>query len=60
MNKADIKKSLSLLGDRVGRSETAGIDGGGWCLTVFWRDGGQRLWYSLDDVAAWINAKESI
>ena len=57
MTKSEIKKALLLLGDRVERSETAGVDGGGLCLTVFWDDGGQRLFYSLDEVEAWLRDK---
>lgn len=57
MTKSEIKKALSLLGDRVERSQTAGIDGGGLCLTVFWDDGSQRLFYSLDEVHAWLESK---
>lgn len=60
MKKPEIKKALLLLGDRVERSETAGVDGGGFCLTVFWDDGGQRLFYSLDEVEAWLGAKPNI
>lgn len=58
MTKSDIKKALSLLGDRVERSETMGVDGGGWCLTVFWVDGGQRLFYSLEQVESWLDGKQ--
>jgi len=59
MKKSEIKKALSMLGDRLDRSETAGIDSGGLCLTVFWRDGGQRLFYSLDEVEAWLSGKQA-
>lgn len=59
MLKSDIKKALSLLGDRVDRHDTAGIDGGGCCLTVFWRDGGQRLFYSLAEVESWLDGKQA-
>lgn len=58
MTKSDIKKALSLLGDRVERHDAAGIDGGGWCMTVYWRDGGQRLFYSLNEVESWLNGKQ--
>ena len=60
MTKPEIKKALLLLGDRVERSETTGVDGGGFCLTVFWDDGGQRLFYSLDEVEAWLAGKPNI
>jgi hypothetical protein len=57
MTKSEIKKALSLLGDRVDRHDAAGIDGGGWCMTVFWRDGGQRLFHSLEEVESWLDSK---
>lgn len=59
MTKPEIKKTLSLLGDRVERSQNTGMDGGGWCLTVFWVDGGQRLFYSLHEVESWLDGKQS-
>jgi hypothetical protein len=57
MTKTEIKKALALLGDRAERSQTAGVDGGGLCLTVFWDDGGQRLFYSLEEVESWLAEK---
>ena len=58
MTRSEIKKALLLLGDRVERSETA-IANNGLCLTVFWCDGGQHLFYSLDDVEAWLDNKQT-
>lgn len=57
MTKSEIKKALSLLGDRVKQSETALVDGGGLCLTVFWSDGGQQLFYSVYEVESWLDGK---
>ena len=58
MVKSEIKKALSILGDRVERSQTAVTDNG-LCLTVFWSDGGQHLFYSLNDVEAWLDSKQT-
>jgi hypothetical protein len=59
MTKSEIKKALSLLGDRVERNQTIGVYGGGLCLTVFWVDGGQRLFNSLHEVESWLDGKQA-
>ena len=51
MTKSETEQAAKLLADRTDRVETCGADTeGGWCLTAFWRDGGCRLFYSLDQV----------
>jgi hypothetical protein len=54
MQKREVKKALRLLGDRVERSETIGLDNGGHALTVYWVDGGQKIFYALDSVESFL------
>ena len=49
MTKQQIEEARELLADRTDRTETM-IDGDGQCLTAYWTDGGQRVFYTLDDV----------
>jgi hypothetical protein len=58
MTKAELKKAERLLGDYVDRTERAGIDGDGWCLTVYWLDGGQGLFYSFAQVEDWVAERD--
>lgn len=51
MTKQEIKKATTLLSSRTDRTETA-IHEGGQCLTAYWLDGGQRVFYTLDEVRA--------
>jgi hypothetical protein len=55
----EIKTAKKLLADRVGRFETIGIDNGGTALTAHWVDGGQKLFYTLEEVAGFIQERES-
>lgn len=51
MTKRETQIAAKLLADRVDRISVCGADvAGGWCLTAYWRDGGQMLFYSLDMV----------
>jgi hypothetical protein len=50
MTKSEISKAKALLSDRTQRTETVAVDGGGWALTAYWTDGGQKMFYSLDAV----------
>lgn len=54
MKKAETKKALALLADRIERSELASIDGGGLCVTVYLIGGGQKMFYALDEVERWL------
>ena len=49
MNKSEIAKAKKMLNDRAERFETM-ICGNGQCLTAYWIDGGQKVFYSLDEV----------
>lgn len=59
MNLADTRKAAKLLSERTHRSETifADVDGG-YAFTAFWNDGGQRLFYTLQDVCDFLNEKQ--
>jgi hypothetical protein len=51
MNLQEIAQAETLLQDRVDRNERTGTDTeGGWALTAHWLDGGQRLFYTIDEV----------
>ena len=59
MNKRESAQAQRLLADDdwCERTERCGLDDGfrisaddGWCVTAHWRDGGQKLFCSLDDV----------
>lgn len=49
MTRSEITQAHQLLADRVERIDTA-IYGDGQCLTAYWIDGGQRLFYTIDEV----------
>ncbi|WP_013626616.1 hypothetical protein [Rubinisphaera brasiliensis] len=49
MTKAETKAAATLLADRADRTETVKTDTS-WAVTAYWRDGGQKLFYSLDAV----------
>jgi hypothetical protein len=56
MTKHETDRAERMLGDDdwCERTERSGYDlgaGRGWCITAYWRDGGQKLFYLLDDVA---------
>lgn len=50
MNAREIKQAIKLLAGRTDRVETIGLDTGGQALTAHWRDGGQKIFYTLDSV----------
>jgi len=50
MNLAQAKKSQAAFTAIAERTEIASVDGGGWCLSVTWRDGGSKIYYNYDDV----------
>jgi hypothetical protein len=50
MTKSEISKAKALLSDRTQRTETVAVDGGGWALTAYWNDGGQKMFYSIEAV----------
>jgi hypothetical protein len=50
MNLAQAKKSQKSFSAIAERTEISSVDGGGWCLSVTWRDGGSKIYYSYDDV----------
>lgn len=54
MKRAEIARCVKLVGDRLDRYETIGLDTGGYALTVHWIDGGQKLFYTYDQVRAWV------
>ena len=47
MTKKDLIKAERLLAPYVDRTERAGVDKGGLCLTAYWRSGGQKIFYAL-------------
>jgi len=57
MKRAEIARCVKLVGDRVDRHQTIGLDTGGYALTVQWIDGGQKLFYTYDQVRAWVEQK---
>lgn len=59
MTRDELKTAESLLDARTERFDTAICDGG-QCLTAHWTDGGQHLFYSLDDVVGWLDSKRSL
>ena len=51
MTQLELKTAASILGDRIERSEFMALDySDGYCLSVQWVGGGQRIFYALDDV----------
>ena len=59
MNKRESTQAERILSkdDWCERTERCGADtAGGWCVTAYWRDGGQQLFYLLDDVQRLLNA----
>lgn len=57
MTRDELQTAMALLEHRAERFSTA-IYGDGQCLTAHWRDGGQRLFYSLDEVRGWLEEKQ--
>jgi len=56
MNASEVKIAEKLLADRCDRTEACGADTvGGWCLTAYWLDGGQRLFYTMAEVRSHID-----
>ena len=53
MNKSEIKKAEKLLENHAERTDTM-INGKGQALTAYWHDGGQQIFYAIDDVEAWV------
>lgn len=54
MTTADLRKARTMLADRLDRAESIHLDGGGVALTAHWRDGGQKLFYTLDAVNEYV------
>lgn len=51
MDKREIAQAKKLLDDRCDRFSIAGTDDGKLCLTAYFAaDGGQKIFYNLDDV----------
>lgn len=51
MTKQETKQAEKMLADRTDRVEVCGADTeGGLALTAHWIDGGQKLFYTLDQV----------
>jgi hypothetical protein len=47
----EIKTATEMLKDRCDRTESCGDDSeGGYCLTAYWVDGGQKLFHTLEEV----------
>jgi hypothetical protein len=57
VNRQEIKTAERLLAPYVERTETAILDSGGQCLTAHWVGGGQRLFYTLAAVQAWVASR---
>ena len=58
MTNREAQTAKNLLGNRADRTETIGNEHGGVYLTAYWRDGGQTMFYTLDDVREWLQWKE--
>lgn len=59
MTKPEAEQAAKMLEDRLHRYAISGADvSGGFCLTVEWIDGGEKLFYTLREVEAWIADKE--
>jgi hypothetical protein len=54
MNQSEIKKAIKLLEEYIQRHSTCANDNGGRILEVEWIGGGQKNFYSIDEVEAWI------
>lgn len=55
MTTAEIKTAQELLADHTDRTEVIGAeDGSGLYLTAYWLGGGQKLFYTLDQVRDYI------
>lgn len=50
MTQPELNTAIRILCSRCDRLSSIHLDTGGYALTAHWRDGGQRLFYSLDDV----------
>lgn len=50
MTKSEIKTAQKLLADRAERFGVMGTDSGKLCLSVQWIGGGQRIFYTLEEV----------
>ena len=54
MTKREMRRAERLLQPYVERIERAGVDGGDWCITAYWRgQGGQSIFYAFDTVEEW-------
>lgn len=58
MTTSEAKQAEQMLADRVERTETIAVDGGGVALTAYWTDGGQKMFYSLESVEQHIADRE--
>lgn len=55
MTKQEIKIANSLLADHTDRTEViSAYDGSGLYLTAYWLDGGQKLFYTLEQVREYL------
>ena len=51
MKQSELKHAEKMLEGRTDRVESIGADTeGGFALTAYWRDGGQRLFYTIREV----------
>ena len=59
MTKKELKKSEQLLLPYCTRTSTAQVDksiGSGQCLTAYFNDGGQKIFWSLDQVVEFLRS----
>lgn len=54
MKKREVAKSLKLLEPYVERTELVTDDDGSWAITAHWRGGGQKLFWTHDEVCDWV------
>ncbi len=60
MTDREYKQAVEMLKDRTDRVSHMSDGRGGSILTAYWLDGGQKIFYSLDDVQHWLDVKNGV
>ncbi|MEW6249831.1 MAG: hypothetical protein AB1716_04230 [Planctomycetota bacterium] len=60
MTSNEVTQTRELLAAQADRTETIGDGKGGQYITAYWRDGGQRLFYSLAAVREHLGLDDSL
>ena len=58
MKRNDITKAERLLKSYLASSEMMSLDGGGYCLSVGFTNGGSKLFRTIEEVESWIEQRE--